>query len=203
MGTTDAFTDYVYSPLFLVFAFLVKHCRASTSPPTTPRAPHEPLHDHASHQYLAYSLVSLMCGRRGGLLQVPSCARETRAREASGVLSGRFGRDDGRVLSGKRVPGIIVCRGVLAAVFANPAALICPCERRVGDADGGVANRRSQYRLILVISRARQGRALSKRAVVGVPARWDSVVVVGAHHCLGRRVGGAVGVVAGRRRHER
>lgn len=151
----------------------------------------------------SHTASSATCADGGGLLQVPSCARETCAREASEVLSGRPGRDDGRVLSGKKGPGIIVCRGVLAAVFANPAALICPCERRVDDADGGVANRRGRYRLILVILRARKGRALSNRAVVGVPVRWDSVVIVGAHHYLGRRVGGADGVVAGRRRHER
>jgi len=146
---------------------------------------------------------SLSCAGGGGLLQVLSGARETSAREASEALSGRPGRNGGRVLSGTRVPDILVCRGVLVAVCANPAAPICPCGRRVRDADGGVANRRSRYRLILVNLRAPGGGTLSDRAAVGVPARWESVVVVGARHFVGRRVDGADGGVADRRRHQR
>jgi len=80
MGTTDAFTNYVYSPQLFVLDFLVEHCRASTSPPMTPRGPHGPLHGHAAYEYLAYRLISLMRGL-GGLLQVLSSAREVSARE--------------------------------------------------------------------------------------------------------------------------
>jgi len=49
--------------------------------------------------------------------------------------------------------------------------------------------------------RAQGGRKLSDRAVVGVPARWESVVIVCAHDCVGRPVGGADGGVADSRHH--
>ena len=53
------------------------------------------------------------------------------------------------------------------------------------------------------VLRAQGAGTSSDRAVVGVPAHWESVVVVGAHHCVGRRFGGADGGVADRRRHQR